>query len=239
MLIIGIDEAGRGPVIGPMVMVGVLMDDVDEIMLKSLGVKDSKQLTQPQREKLYDSIKTIVKDFKVNIISPKEIDESVLGKGPKVNLNWLEANHIIEILSELSKFNESTKYNESKKKSTPEIAYIDCPSPNIKAYSEFLANGLAKNKVKIKLIVTHKADEKYISVSAASIIAKVIREHEVKRLKEKYKVDFGSGYPSDPKTQEFLKKNYSNPKYKDIFRESWSCYKDLAQAKLQRRLGEY
>lgn len=223
MLIVGIDEAGRGPVIGPMVMVGVLIDDVDEVMLKSLGVKDSKQLTQPQREKLYDSIKAIVKDFKVKIIPPKEIDLAVLGKGPKVNLNWLEANHIIEILTEL----------------TPKMAYIDCPSPNIKAYSEFLANGLAKNKVKIKLIVSHKADEKYVSVSAASIIAKVIREHEVKRLKEKYHVDFGSGYPSDPKTQEFLKKNYSNLKYKDIFRESWSCYRELIQAKLQKRLGEF
>lgn len=230
MLIVGIDEAGRGPVIGPMVMAGVLMDDVDEVMLKGLGVKDSKQLTQPQREKLYDSIKAIVKDFKVKIISPKEIDLAVLGKGPKVNLNWLEANHIIDILSEL---------NKSNKESTPKMAYIDCPSPNIRAYSEYLAEGLAKNKVKIKLIVSHKADEKYISVSAASIIAKVIREHEVKRLKEKYHVDFGSGYPSDPKTQEFLKKNYSNPKYKDIFRESWSCYRNLAQAKLQRRLGEF
>ncbi|MBS3122110.1 ribonuclease HII [Candidatus Woesearchaeota archaeon] len=238
MLIIGIDEAGRGPVIGPMVMVGVLMDDVDEVMLKSLGVKDSKQLTQPQREKLYDSIRTIVKDFKVEIIHPVEIDKAVLSKS--TNLNWLEAEHIIKLISEL---NNSSELNKSlgvkKSESNPKIAYIDCPSPNIKAYTEFLANGLAKNKVKIKLIVTHKADEKYISVSAASIIAKVIREHEVKRLKEKHHVDFGSGYPSDPKTQEFLKKNYNNPKYKDIFRESWSCYKILVEAKQQKRLGEY
>lgn len=222
VLIAGIDEAGRGPVIGPMVIVGTLIDEVDEILLKSWGVKDSKKLSPIQRERLYEQIKTLVKDFRVKIIQPHEIDDAV--EGDETNLNWLEADKTIEILNELK----------------PKTAYIDCPSINIKAYREYLTKGLeeldAKNK-KIRLVVEHKADERYIVTSAASIIAKTIREHEIKRIKEKYKIDFGSGYPSDPRTQEFAEKNYK--KYPEIFRKSWGSYKNIVEKKKQRRLGEF
>jgi len=218
-LIAGVDEAGRGPVIGPMVMVGVLIDDVDEILLKSWGVKDSKKLSPIQREKLYDQLKAMVKNYVVKIVSPAEIDKTLFGNDS--NLNWLEADKTIEILRELK----------------PKVAFIDCPSTNIKAYKTYLEKALENTKNIKKLVVEHKADDTYVVASAASIIAKTIRENEIMKLKKKYKIEFGSGYPSDPRTKEFLEKNYM--KYPEIFRKSWKSYTNVVEGKKQKRLGEY
>lgn len=81
-----------------------------------------------------------------------------------------------------------------------------------------------------------KADRKYLAVGAASIIAKVIRDKEIDKLKKKYNVEFGSGYPSDEVTQNFLKKNYD--KY-DFFRKSWAPYQNAKNTKSQKNLGEF
>ena len=90
MLICGIDEAGRGPVIGPLVMAGVLIKEKDESKLSDIGVKDSKLLTKQQRNALYDKIIKIVKKYKIIITEPEEIDKAVKGEN-NLNLNWLEA----------------------------------------------------------------------------------------------------------------------------------------------------
>jgi ribonuclease HII len=201
--ILGIDEAGRGPVIGPMVIAGVMIEKEDE---KKLGaVKDSKLLTQKQRLALIGSIKNNSK-YKILVIEPEVIDGAILSQ--ELNLNWLEAHKQAEIINELN----------------PDCAIIDCPSINEKAYKNYLSN-LVKNK-KIELIVEHKADVNYPVCSAASILAKVKREEEITELKKKYG-DFGPGYPSHPKTIEFVKDNYD--KYPEIFRKTWSTYKRLSK----------
>jgi len=215
-LICGIDEAGRGPVIGPLVICGVLINTRNEPELKRLGTKDSKLLTAMQREFLSKKIKKIAKRYKVLLVSPEEIDKAV--ESETDNLNWLEARKIIEIIDKLN----------------PETAYIDCPSNNIKKYTSYLKDRI-KNK-RIKLIAEHKADFKYVSVSAASIIAKDTRDKEIEKIKKKHNVEFGSGYPSDPITQKFLAKNYK--KY-DFFRKSWMSWKEVAKSKGQKKLGEF
>lgn len=217
-IIIGIEEAGRSPVIGPLVMAGVSIEEKIVPQLKKLGVKDSKQLTPNQRELLYGKILGVVKDFKIKIISPEKVDAAL--KDPSMNLNWLEAKTSADIINELKGYK----------------ATLDCPSNNIKAYTEYVKKHLKANKKKVKIISEHKADEKYIEVAAASIIAKVTRDREIEKLKKKYKVDFGSGYPSDPMTQEFLDKNYK--KY-PIFRKTWASYKNVAKKKSQKGLGDF
>jgi|TARA_B100001971_G_C18216154_1_gene553978 ribonuclease HII len=218
VLICGIDEAGRGPVLGPLVMAGVLIEEKEEEKLRKIEVKDSKLLTKEQREALYKKIIKIAKDYKIVTTQPKEIDKAVNGHDG-LNLNWLEAIKSADIINKLN----------------PNKAIIDAPSSNIPAYKEYLS-GFIKNK-QTKLILEHKADLNYPVVSAASILAKVTRDKEIEKIKKKIKHDFGSGYPSDPKTIEFLEKNHE--KHKELFRKSWMPYKNILNKKLQKRLGDF
>lgn len=213
MLICGIDEAGRGPVIGPMVMCGVVMEKEDEPKLSEMGVKDSKLLSPQQREDMIEHIKKTAKDFSIIVVSPQEIDAAV--ESDNSNLNWLEADKQAQIIDELK----------------PDVAYIDCPSTNEEAYEEYLRNKIRHKDV--KLVVEHKADFNYPIVGAASIIAKVTRDLEIERLKQKFRIDFGSGYPADPFTKQFLEKNFN--KY-NFFRRSWASWKNAACKQGQTKL---
>lgn len=202
MKVLGIDEAGRGPVIGPMIMAGVMVEDSRE---EELGdVKDSKLLTHGKRMELDKQIREVADDFMVVEISPAEIDKALASED--LNLNWLEAHKQAEIINSLG----------------PDKAYIDCPSVNCEAFEKYL-RGLIDDKV--ELVVEHKADEKYKSCSAASILAKVLREKRMEEIREKYG-DAGPGYPSNAVTIKFVQENWD--KYPEIFRKSWSTYKKVA-----------
>ena len=203
--ILGIDEAGRGPVIGPLVITGVILDE-GRINVLIGDARDSKLLTKKKREELYKKyIKKV--QYKTVIVEPKEIDEAV--ESDTLNLNWLEAHKSAEIFNELK----------------PDKVILDCPSVNISAYTNYLRKLLNKNNV--ELIVEHKA-EKYPIVAAASIIAKVTRDMKIDELKKKYG-DFGSGYPSDPQTVRFLRSNWN--KHPEIFRKSWESFKRMKTKK--------
>lgn len=216
MRILGIDEAGRGPMIGPLVIAAVVIDSRDEQKLLDLQVKDSKQLSPRQRGELFEKIKAAVKAYRIIQVSPQEIDEAV--ESEETNLNWLEADHTTALINELK----------------PDKAILDCPSPNIKAYTAYVRKKL---NVKCDIVAEHKADENYPVVSAASILAKVTRDREIEKIKKKIGENIGSGYPADPITQAFVGKHYQ--KYPEIFRKSWASYKALAEKKRQRRLGEF
>ena len=97
--IVGIDEAGRGPVIGPLVIAGVKIKDSNEKKISALGVKDSKLLSPKQREKLYYGIIKLVEEYKVYIITPEEIDKTL--ESSSSNLNWLEGDYSAKIINEL------------------------------------------------------------------------------------------------------------------------------------------
>src|SRR3989344_902226 len=136
-MILGIDEAGRGPVIGPMVMAGAMLDEKELYRLDALKVKDSKLLTEIQREHLYEKLITFI-NYKIVIILPQEIDDAL--NSDTLNLNWMEAIKSALIINQLK----------------PYQAIIDCPSNNIKKYTEYLRKHL--NDKKLQLIVEHKAD---------------------------------------------------------------------------------
>ena len=217
MLLCGVDEARRGPVLGPMVMCGALIDEENLPKLIALKPRDSKLMTAYEREDLYPKLLRALKHYKIFVLQPQEIDKAVHGHDG-LNLNKLEAKKQAEILNEFN----------------PGKAIIDCPSNNIDSYRIYLKK-LIKNK-KIELILEHNA-ERYPLVAAASIIAKVTGDREIEKIKKQIGMDFGSGYMTDPKTVEFLKNNYE--KYPEIFRKSWFPYQELVNKKFQKSLSDF
>ncbi len=216
-LLCGIDEAGRGPLIGPLVMCGVLIDERDNSKLKKLGVKDSKLLSAKKREELYKKIIALVKDYKLVIIDSKEIDAAL--KSDSLNLNWLEADKTAEIINHLN----------------PEKAIVDLPSNNESNYRRYLMKKI-KNK-DIELILEHKADVHHPVVSAASILAKVTRDSEIEKIKKQIGIDFGSGYAHDPLTVDFVNKYFKQYDY--LFRKTWMTYKEVVEKAGQKTLADF
>jgi len=225
MIIAGIEEAGRGPAIGPMVMCIVVIDDSFIENLLYLGVKDSKQLRPQKRKSIFKQLINEIK-YKVRIIPPSEIDQCLKSKDS--NLNWMEA----KISAELT--NDMFKHYDIKK------IFLDCPSNNLNSYAEYYLNLLNKKIEDIELICEHKADINYPVVSAASIIAKVIRDEEIEKIKNKYNIDFGSGYTSDQTTINFLKNWYSKYKsFPEFVRKSWKTIDKIIEETKQIKLNSY
>jgi ribonuclease HII len=210
--ILGIDDAGRGPVIGPMVLAGCLIDSSNEKELRRLGVKDSKQITPKRRTFLVEKIKEISETFEVIRVLPPEIDEMGPDGNKRIKLNEIEAKACAEIINRINKGYKKIKI------------IIDCPSTNISKWKDYLLTKI-DNLSNLAISCEHKADVNHISVSAASIIAKDIREKEMDKIRERYVEEIGSGYCSDPLTMKFIEK-YA-VKYQDdgIFRRTWITWK--------------
>ena len=212
--VLGVDEAGRGPVIGPLVIAGVMLEESKvESVLKD--AKDSKLVPQKKREELYKKFIKAV-EYKIIIIEPSEIDAALMSDS--LNLNWLEAHKTADIINELN----------------PDEAHIDSPSPNASRYKDYIRN-LLKNK-DVKLLVGHKMESKSKLVAAASILAKTIREREMDEIKKKYG-NTGPGYMSNAITQKFLKENWE--KHPEIFRKTWVSWKNHKDNKNQKKIDEF
>lgn len=221
ILNLGIDDAGRGPVIGPMVLAGCLLEEETERELKKLGVKDSKQLTQKRREFLEKIIKEKAKAFEVLIFNADEIDSR---EGGGMNLNDLEAVACAKIIDKIN----GKGYGKLK-------VIIDCPSVSIAKWEDYLKTKI-KDLSTLEIHCEHKADQNHVSVSAASVLAKCVREREMGKLKEKYGFEIGSGYCSDPLTCSFLEKNADKFKDNGIFRKTWSTWQTASRNLGQKKL---
>lgn len=222
MLLIGIDDAGRGPLIGPMILAGVLINSSDEKKLKELGAKDSKLLLHSQRVSLAKEIKSQIIKSEIIQANPDEIDDFVLGGK---NLNTLEAMKMAQVINKL---------NNKKEKIT---VIVDCPSVNTSSWQVKLESFI-EHLDNLTIKCEHKADFNHPVVSAASILAKVQREDEVAKIKAKYG-NIGSGYPSDPATKEFLKQNGKKLGDSGIFRKSWATWQALFPSKNQASLKDF
>jgi ribonuclease HII len=199
LMISGIDEAGKGPVLGPMCVAGVLMDDSVNGALLKLGVKDSKQLSPKKREVLAGDIKKIARKYFVLEVNAFQIDEL----RRIMTMNEIMVICYAKVLEELR----------------PDHAFVDAADVIAQRFGE---NIKKKYTREITITSEHEADVKYPIVSAASILAKVQRDLLVKELGVKIGEDLGSGYPSDAKTIYFLenwvKEHGSLP---DFARSSW------------------
>jgi ribonuclease HII len=215
--ILGIDEAGRGAVIGHLVIAGLLIKDSKEKKLKEIGVKDSKKILPEKREEILRKIKKIADDYIILKISSKQLNKEM----EKKNLNEIEITRIAQIINSFWM-------------RKPKV-FVDAVEANIEKFKEKILVKL-KNK-DIKLVAENKADDKFIVVGGASILAKVYRDKEIKKLNEKYGF-FGSGYPSDERTIEFLKKLNRN-KYDEIVRLKWIISKNILEERNQKKLNNY
>lgn len=201
MKILGIDEAGRGPVIGPMIVCGVAIEKSRVKYIHRLKLKDSKKLSPKRRTVLSRKIKKIAECYPVKITA-RDIDNL---RSKNVNLNEIEKLAMKKIISDCE----------------PDIAVIDCMDVKPRRFKAEIEN----YKENLRVVAEHKADAKYPIVSAASIVAKVERDMEIHKIRKKFN-DVGSGYPSDPKTIAFLKKT-SYDELPDFVRKSWATLKKI------------
>lgn len=205
--IAGVDEAGRGPMIGPMVVCGVLLEPDDLSRLKRMGAKDSKTLSPRRRAELSEAIRNIASKVELEIVSAHDID--TLRK--KITLNEIEVRAFTTILKKLN----------------PREAYLDAADVKADRFGTTIGERSGLSKLGCKIISEHKADATYPIVSAASIIAKHKRDSMIETLHHEYG-DFGSGYPSDPKTVDFVKGYIIENKSLPLFvRTSWESVKKL------------
>lgn len=216
-LLLGIDEAGRGSVIGPLIVGGVLIDREKLKDLEELNVKDSKLLSKKRREDLFPKIEEIAKQTKIVISTAQEIDQ-MMNVG--INLNEIEKRKFLEVINELD----------------PDEVIIDCPSVNEEKFGRKIKN-LIENDSKVK--VEHKADENYPVVSAASIIAKVVRDRNVEEIKEETGIELKTGYSHDKESIEFIKDSFERPEIRKYIRKNWSTHKRLKDENEQSKLEDY
>jgi ribonuclease HII len=212
-MICGIDEAGRGPVMGPLVVAAVLVED--DRQFREWGVKDSKMHKPEERERLAELIKSC-SSWKVVMIPPGSIDER---KG-STSLNTLEIRAFASLLDEFR----------------PQKAYVDACDVSEHHFKLAL---MREMKTRTELVCEHKADQNYPVVSAASIVAKVHRDQEM-RIIGRELGDVGSGYSSDPKTRAFLEKWIREKgDLPPHTRRSWATAKDMLGASKISKLSDW
>ena len=212
-MICGVDEAGKGSVLGPMVIaaVGIVSEDA----LDGLGVKDSKLLPQKERERLYSLIRKRCRITTVKL-DAQEIDSV----RTRMTLNSAVARAHARVISRLS----------------PSCAYVDACDVNAFRYAEMVKNNL---ELECEIVSEHHADEKFPVVSAASIVAKVTRDRAILVLAKKYG-EIGSGYPSDPVTLRYLTGYIEEHRHPPpIARRSWKTVIAILAKKSQSRLIDF
>ena len=208
MLISGVDDAGRGSVIGPLAIAGISLNEKDLPKLVDLGVKDSKLLSPQRRETLAVQIKELALKCHIVLLSPAEIDR-VVETGRRLHrLNRLEAQAMAGVIEFLK----------------PDVAFVDASDVLPDRFKDHIAENLTFS---LKIISEHKADAKYPIVSAASILAKVERDRALSQLQKKHG-NMGCGYPSDSNTIKFLEcwiQKFGS--YPDFVRRSWKPAKRI------------
>lgn len=218
---LGIDEAGRGPVLGPMVYGTCYCPVHRENDLKTLECADSKTLTEKKRETIFDKI-GCEKDYigwKIEIISPNIICNRMLQR-QKYSLNQVSQDSAVGLIQKV--LDDGVNLTE---------VYVDTVGMPEK-YQEKLSQIFPQ----VKITVAKKADSLYTIVGAASICAKVSRDLAVKgwNLTEHFEVkadmSWGSGYPGDPDTKKFLREHIDPVfGFPHLVRFSWSTAEKLLE----------
>lgn len=222
--VIGVDEAGRGPVLGPLVVAGILTDD--QAQLRKLGVKDSKALSSSRREKLFYEIQRIC-EVEVVIIPAIDIDSLRTVS----TMNAIEANVFSKLVQRLLIPNN---------KSDEVTAILDAVDVDEKGFGRGIKESLKKELRSVPRIISeHRADNTYPAVSAASVIAKVTRDREMEGLRQDYG-ELGSGYPSDPITRAYLLDIFRKGKELPPFvRRSWETIKKIREEAGRKRIEDF
>lgn len=176
----GVDEAGKGAVLGSLFIAGVCVDSSSVKYLQRMGLRDSKDLSRKRRELLALRIEK-VGQIGVHEVTAQQIDEL----REIITMNDIIVRGHARVLHNLQ----------------PDCAYVDAADVNADRFGLQVKerSGVAR------VIAEHNADKNQVLVSAASIIAKVRRDQSVKRLESELGCKIGSGYPSDTVTLRFLR----------------------------------
>lgn len=235
---IGVDEAGKGAVLGSMFVVAVENPGIDEL-------KDSKKLNPDKRQKLAREIKEKT-NFSVVEITAEEINKSLREK----TMNDIVINGHARALRKLTLNSNNLKSDkvildaaspsEDYFSKRVRIELININTQNVEIKSAKESERKLKERMDISVRSEHKADEIYNSVRAASILAKVERDSHIECLEEKKGKSIGTGYPSDPNTKEFLKDYIiSEGKLPEKARDFWSTSKDILEEKEQSNIEDF
>jgi ribonuclease HII len=223
---LGIDEAGRGAVIGPLVICGAVLNASQSGELIRIGSRDSKRFTPKARERAAERIREVLEDVVTVVYSPQEIDRAVRCR----QLNVLEARGMADIINSVC----------------PDVVYVDAvgriipglfvSGPGIRNFRHLLRDLV---RTRPEMIIEHNADERYPVVAAASVLAKVTRDRLVASLYETYGEAFGSGYP-DRKTMDFIVRYYREHRCFPVdMRMNWKTRRKLLSLITQKKLDDF
>jgi ribonuclease HII len=217
VLVGGVDEAGRGSIIGPLVVAGISFKKASISELRKMGVKDSKALTPKSRTSLFAQLKDMATSICIYKIDCNVIDDNVYSK----RLNKLEARMMAQVINNLY----------------ADKVYVDSCDVNAKRYERYIRSCLPA--LKPKLYSMHHADSINIVVSAASICAKITRDEEIEKIRKTH-CNIGSGYPCDDNTMRFIRDWVSKYKCSPSFaRKSWRPLKQMLQEIEQYKLSQF
>ncbi|TQQ81256.1 ribonuclease HII [Halonotius terrestris] len=214
---IGVDEAGKGPVLGPMVAAAVRADEAD----LPDGIDDSKRLSESTRESIATQLReSPAVAVGVGVVTTDEIDD------PETDMNSLTVAAQVRALSDVAEDGDH--------------AIVDAGDVSESRFARRVADGVAKSGIDIDVTAEHGADESNRLAGAASVVAKVERDSRIAALDEEYDADIGSGYPSDPTTREFLAAYVdATGEVPPCARRSWSTCEELLTAAEQSGLDDF
>ena len=212
---IGIDEAGRGAVIGPLFVgcVAATPEAIEE--MERIGIVDSKALNQAKRTQMRDAILSLSPNmlrWELIEASPEQIDQAVTER----SLNELELDLFADAVAKIGQMNTCT-------------ILADACDADADRFGRRLASRLLAHGISHQVLAEHKADLNHRVVAAASIIAKVARDEAITTLRNELGIEFGSGYPSDTSTQKALTELLSSQDTSEVLRWSWSTTKRAAR----------
>jgi ribonuclease HII len=212
-MICGVDEAGKGSVLGPMVIAAVAAADED--IFSDLTIRDSKTHSAKERERLAAIIRKRCRVTTVKI-DAQEIDAIRL----EMTMNACVARAHAQAINKLG----------------PKTAYVDACDVNEFRYAEMVRGHLTRQ---CEIVSEHHADSTFVIVSAASIIAKVARDKEILKLAKTYGA-IGSGYPADPVTVSYLSSYIDEHRHPPpIARKSWKTVIAMIGKKEQSSLERF
>jgi ribonuclease HII len=214
--VLGLDEAGRGSVLGPLVVAGFCCPDATVLELRDAGVRDSKLLSAGRRESVYRRLEALGERRSIALV-PRAIDRYV-ARGA---LNELELRAFARLV----------------RACRPDLVYVDACDPDAERFGRRLAQ-LADTGARVES--RHRADRELPVVGAASIVAKVRRDHAIARLAGRVDEPVGSGYPSDPATRACVERHAraggSIPRW---MRRSWETVQRVKREQPARTLDRY
>ncbi|HTT45944.1 MAG TPA: ribonuclease HII [Thermoplasmata archaeon] len=214
--LLGIDEAGRGSLVGPLVVGGFCISSDRLGELVTLGARDSKLLSATARERVFSGLPALGTCAQV-VLPPRVVDRAVR----RGRLNDLEADAFARLVREMQ----------------PDVTYVDACDPNERRFGARVAR-LAGGTARV--VARHHADRDHPVVGAASIVAKVQRDRAIARLRERLGEDLGSGYPSDERTIRFVRAALvDRPTTPSWVRSSWSTMQRVKPRRPARTLDGF